>query len=130
MPLLIAILLLAPSARADFASGKRAYAAGDYAAAYRQWLPLAKSGDAAAQMEIGWLYGEGLGRPRDQARAVFWLRKAARQANTMALHLLGYLYDTGDGLPKDAARAACCAYPSGCCMGRPSRLPHSFHEPR
>jgi len=103
----LALFLLVPPARADFASGKRAYGAGDTAAAYRQWLPLAETGDAAAQYRIGRMFRDGVGGRKNGAKAVFWFRKAAKQAHVRALLALGYMYDVGATLPKDAERAEC-----------------------
>ncbi len=42
------IAIMAP-ARADFQEGNAAYERGDYAAALREWRPLARQGDANAQ---------------------------------------------------------------------------------
>ena len=54
---LLAVLIvgLATAARADFATGLRSYEAGDYYAAYKEWLPLAEAGDPAAQRNLGHL---------------------------------------------------------------------------
>lgn len=59
---------------------EEAYARGDYATAYRIWLPLAEQGSARAQMNIGRMYERGEGVPQDQTAAAQWYRKAAEQS--------------------------------------------------
>ena len=41
----------------------------------------AKSGDAAAQANLGYLYDTGEGVPKDSTEALTWYRKAADQGN-------------------------------------------------
>jgi len=47
----LAVLLgsVGVSESADFQKGVTAYESGDYATALREWMPLAKQGDAGAQ---------------------------------------------------------------------------------
>jgi hypothetical protein len=56
-----------------------AYQRGDYAAAYRLWLPLAQQGSSLAQLNIGRMYERGEGMPQNQQAAMDWYRKAAEQ---------------------------------------------------
>ena len=79
----VALAIMTP-ARADFAAGKDAYDAGDYATAYAEWLPLARQGNAAAQNSLGVLYDEGRGVVRDLAEAARWFHKAADQGDELA----------------------------------------------
>ena len=44
---------------ADFQTGFAAYQKGDYAAALREWTPLAEQGDAEAQFNLGVMYYRG-----------------------------------------------------------------------
>ena len=70
--------LLAPAAfAAEFGEGKKAMNRGDYAAALEIWRPLAEKGDADAQYNLGHLYRQGLGVPKDLAQAAWWYAKAA-----------------------------------------------------
>lgn len=84
----------------------QAYEAGDYAAAYRAWLPLAESGDVAAMRNVGHLYRWGQGVEKDIHQALAWYRRAAEigfaraQANLAAIYLQG-----DDGVPVDYAEA-------------------------
>jgi len=86
---------LAAPARADFTDGVKAYEAGDYAAAYAQWLPLAEKNDVAAQRNIGHLFRWGQGVEKNIETAMQWYRRAAElgfsraQANLAAIYLQG-----------------------------------------
>jgi TPR repeat protein len=84
--LLVACLLAVSvtAQAADFEAGKRAYDRGDYAAALREWQPLAEKGDLQAERRLGDLYGEGKGVPRDDAEALRWYRAAASRGDLKA----------------------------------------------
>ena len=78
--LLIVVLILAAGAmpaRADFAAGKAAYDRGDYQTAYKEWLPLAKTRHTESQYQIGTLYYQGKGVPKNPKEAFRWFRAAA-----------------------------------------------------
>lgn len=42
---------------------------------------LAKQGNADAQYKLGVMYSEGKGIPKDDSKAVYWYRKAAKQGD-------------------------------------------------
>ena len=86
---------------ADFKSGEKAYQRNDYATALREWQPLAKQGHAAAQYQLGLLYNNGQGVPRDDVQARQWYEKAANQGHALAQVNLGILFDYGRGTPQD-----------------------------
>ncbi len=46
----------------------------------------AEAGVAEAQLNVGFVYSEGLGVERDNVQAVYWYRKAAQQDNAQAVH--------------------------------------------
>lgn len=98
-------LAVAIPALADFATGLAAYKKGDYAAAYKEWRPIAESGDAATQFNVGLLYLDGHGVPQDYAEAAKWFRRAAEQGYTEAQHNLGAMYGSGQGVRKDFVEA-------------------------
>ncbi len=78
--LAVALLIaLATPSQADFQDGLAAFSRGDYAAALREWRPLAEQGYAGAQFYLGVMYATGRGLPQDYAEAVKWYRKAAEQ---------------------------------------------------
>ena len=105
--------LAVPPARADFIDGLAAYDAGDYYAAYLEWLPLAKAGDNDAQAAIADLYHSELltapvgpnERRRIQHTAVWWYRQAAECGHTIAQLNLGDLYARGIGVEADRVQA-------------------------
>jgi len=65
----------------------------------------AESGDAEAQYNLGVLYAEGQGGPRDYTEARAWYLKAAAQGLAEAQYGLGLLYAKGRGVPPDDVQA-------------------------
>ena len=53
---------------------------GHYATALRAFRNLAKTGDAQAENNIGYLYERGLGVPQDYGMALKWYKLAASKA--------------------------------------------------
>ena len=72
---------------------------------FRQWLPAALAGDAAAQYELGRAYADGAVTPADMAEAARWYRQAANQGSIRAQHDLAILYNKGLGVPQDYVQA-------------------------
>lgn len=89
----------------DFYVGLSAYDAGDYAAALREWQPLAEQGDAEAQNNLGYMYKEGLGVPQDYREALQWYLLSAVQGNAQAQVNIGFMYNHGEGLPQNYSEA-------------------------
>jgi TPR repeat protein len=85
---------------ADFQKGYTAYESGDYATALRKWTPLAEQGYAAAQSNLGYMFENGKGVPKDNKTAVKWYRLAA-EGYADAQFNLGVMYYNGKGVPKD-----------------------------
>ncbi len=90
---------------ADVAAGWAAYQKGDHARALKILKPLAEAGNADAQYDLGSMYSDGHGVPRDPREAKAWWEKAANQGQTDAEFSLGFLllYGAGEG---DTAIAA------------------------
>ncbi len=104
--LAVALVFLSPrSAPAGFEEGHAAYERGDYHTAFREMMPLALAGDPAAQFNLGVMYAQGRGVPRDDAEAVRWYRLAADQGFAEAQYILGAMYVAGRGVPQDDAGA-------------------------
>lgn len=100
------LLAASPPARADsLASGRAAYARGDYAKAARVFTTLAERGNARAQAILGFMFATGQGVPQAYDAAVYWYRLAAEQGETRAQYLLGLMYDKGLGVPIDTVAA-------------------------
>jgi len=93
------------SAWADWDDGVAAYAAGDYATAYREWFLIAERGDAKAQYNLGVIHANGKGVPKNYAEAVKWYRKAAEYGHAGAQFGLGSGYFLGRGVPEDYIKA-------------------------
>jgi TPR repeat protein len=106
MAVVIALGLSATTARADFTAGVTAFHAGSYQAAYTEWLPIAESGNAPAQYNVGVLFHYGLGVAKDFSAAAEWYRLAASQSHPNAQAKLGYLLARGFGVEKDFAESA------------------------
>lgn len=83
-----------------------AYASGDYARAASLIRPLAEQSHALAQNNLGLLYRDGMGVPKDEKEAVAWFRKAADQGFAPAQNNLGLMYANGRGMPQDYKQAA------------------------
>jgi TPR repeat protein len=79
----------------------RALAGGDVA----EIRAKAEQNDPVAQKDLGILYANGTGVPKDSAEAVKWLRRAAEQGNAPAQKNLGLMYANGTGVAKDSAEA-------------------------
>jgi uncharacterized protein len=78
------LALLATPAAADVKAGVDAWSKGNYAAAIKAWRPLAISGDADAQFNMGQAYKLGRGVAVDLLQAEDWYRKAALQGHLQA----------------------------------------------
>lgn len=105
--LLIATLVLAagPVLAGPLEDGDSAFARKDYATALKLWRPLATGGNASAQYNLGFMYANGQGVPKDDQQAVYWYRKAADQGDEFAQFNLGVRYFKGRGVPKDDQQA-------------------------
>ena len=90
---------------AGFDEGLTAYKAGKYKAALKEFLPLAKNGDASAQSNLGLMYDNGNGVAQDYSQAVYWYRKAADQGHASAQYNLGNMYYNGQGVAQDYSQA-------------------------
>ncbi len=69
---------------------------------------LASSGDAAMRHELAFCYLHGRGATRDIVKAIFWLRKSARQGFAEAQNELGLCYYNEIGVKYDKTEA--CAW--------------------
>ena len=99
--LVLSIGCLVVPAWANIEAGVDAYNRGDYATALREWRPLAEQGDTDAQFNLGLLYANGQGVPKDDAQARQWYEKAAAKGHAEAQVNLGILFVDGRGVPQD-----------------------------
>jgi TPR repeat protein len=100
-----ALCFCAAALRADFEAGLRAYNAGDYATALKEWQPLADQGASHVAYNLGLMYARGQGVTKDFTKAAEYYKKAAEQGVVEAEYNLGVLYSNGEGVPKDEAEA-------------------------
>jgi hypothetical protein len=90
---------------ADFDSGMRAYANGDFEAAAQEFSLLAARGDKEGQYNLGLLYEEGQGVPKKFDEAVRCYTKAAQQGYVDAYFALGEIYISRAAPKKDRVAA-------------------------
>ena len=72
----------------DFDKGMAAAQAGDWNTALKEWRPLALQGQPKAQTNLGNMYRNGQGVPKDKKKAVNWYTLAADQEFARAKFLL------------------------------------------
>ena len=65
----------------------------------------AEQGNSSAQFNLGLMYYNGEGVPKDDSEAIRWYRLAAENGNTEAQINLGKMYVDGEGIPKDDSEA-------------------------
>jgi len=105
--LLSVVAAFAPSAaRASLEEGKKAYLAGDYELAFKEFMPLADAGDPLIQNQIAVMYYRGQGVAQDYVRSAEWFRRAAEHGSADAQYLLGKLYYNGQGVDQNLDEAA------------------------
>ncbi|WP_179119530.1 tetratricopeptide repeat protein [Ensifer adhaerens] len=92
-------------AAAEMKDAQEAFMRADYQEAYRQSLPEAERGNAAAQSMIGSLYAYGRGVPKDDSQAFHWFKRAADQGDLSAQYAVSQLYETGRGVERDTQAA-------------------------
>jgi TPR repeat protein len=95
----LSIMVAAPA----IDGGRGADRDGANAGALRQ---RAERGEADAQYRLGTVYEYGRGVHRDDAEALKWYVRAARQGYDDAQYRLGVMYDNGWGVAIDDRRAA------------------------
>lgn len=98
---LLAAHVHAQGPEADLASAKAAHARRDYLQAFKLLQPLAKRGDAEAQLRLGLMYYHGQGVRENDAEAFRWLRQAAVAGHADAQFHLANMYAFGFGLPPE-----------------------------
>jgi TPR repeat protein len=108
MRTILAILLLTGATSAwagPLQDGAHDFQRADYRAAQAAWYPLALQGNAVAQNNLGGLYRDGKGVPRDYAKAARWFAAAAAQGNSAGMYNLGLMLERGQGMNADPLHA-------------------------
>jgi|GEM_PF-2654748 len=90
-----------------FEAGLKAYNEGNHLQALRIWRPIAESGHALAQYNLGIAYSRGTGVEKNIVSASNWWKRSAMQGHRDSAYNLGLVYARGDeGLPQDMVLAA------------------------
>lgn len=89
-----------------FAEGVAAYKSGDYVKAYKSFSQNANAGEIAAMYNLGVLYYQGKGVPKDVSQAVIWFQRSGEKGHADALASLGVLLYSGEGVPQNKVEAA------------------------
>lgn len=101
LTLFFLLAFLRPAVADALEDGWAAYNDGDYGRAIELFQALAEGGDPEANYALGLLHANGLGVPRDDARAADYVSRSAEAGYPPAQDLLGYMYDFGLGLPQN-----------------------------
>ncbi len=88
-----------------FARALAAYDSGRYGDAAGTWARLAENGNVDAMAALAGLYRQGLGVPRDAARAAALYRRAGLAGHVIAQVNLGEMLAQGIGVARDPGRA-------------------------
>lgn len=70
----------------------------------KRFLQAAENGDLVGAFNVGVCYAEGVGTERDEARAAYWMQRAA-DGVVNAQYWLGRMYLEGRGLKEDIGLA-------------------------
>ena len=106
LPLLLFCFLTSSICHAgDLNKGLIAAQNGDFTTALKEWMPLAKQGNASAQNNLGVMFQQGNGVRQDYKEALKWYRLAAEKGDAYAGFNLGDLYENGNGVQQDYQKA-------------------------
>src|ERR1700761_578104 len=75
-----------------------------------RYFQAAQAGDDNAQFYLAALYSAGIGEPRSDQEAFYWLSRAADQGHSHAMLILSGMYATGRGVKKNNVQAYKWAY--------------------
>src|SRR6478752_2185377 len=78
---------------------------GDLRTALSIYTELSNQGDRTAQLQLGLMYEEGRGVPKNNQKAVRWYTVASSQGDPESPYYLGLIYQDGRGGPTNYARA-------------------------
>lgn len=94
----LAPLITVPAQGQNYITAFAAYERGDYAAALKEFEPLAKRGSVLAQYQLGLMYVNGEGVTQDYRKAVQWFNRAATAGYPPAQTSLGVRFEKGQGV--------------------------------
>ena len=105
LAIVISIMIAIPAYANDFQEGLDAIHETNYKKAMGKLLPLAESGHAAAQYNIGVMHEWGNGVPQDNSQALKWYKRSAELFHKDAQNNLGALYSKGEGTEQSFVEA-------------------------
>lgn len=98
-------LLTAATCHANLQAGIDAYNKQDYATAFNEFMSLAKTGDAGAQLQLGLMFDNGLEKEQDYNQAFNWYRQSANKGNAHAQFNVAEMMALGQGTAQDHSKA-------------------------
>lgn len=102
----LAFMVCAAAHARSYNEGFLAAESGDFKSAVQQWGPLAEQGHAIAQFNLALMYHSGLGVDLNEAKAVEWYKRSAKNGYYKAQEYMAVGYREGwFGLPKDIKKA-------------------------
>jgi len=105
LPVILLVMATELVAAGPLEEAKTALDKGDFRIAERTYSELSSQGDRTAQLQLGLMYDEGHGVPKQHHQAVRWYSVAASQGDAEAPFYLGRIYHDGRGGPKNYVRA-------------------------
>lgn len=106
LALAAAALTIGPASADPLQDGAHYFQHADYSHALASWRPLADQGNPVAQNNLGIMYLDGKGVPRNISEAVRFLALSAAAGSSLGQNNLGGLYRDGKGVPRDYVKAA------------------------
>jgi TPR repeat protein len=100
-----ALVIASPAFSADINQITDALKKGDFSLVKSDLIPLAESGDARAQFNLGVSYKFGNGVEKDLQKSYHWTLKAAENGETRAEVNLASMYVDGAGTPRNVPTA-------------------------
>ena len=98
-------VVMAAEDHPELSEADEAYSAEQYEKAAALYRKDAELGVIVAQVNLAFLYMDGLGVARDFQQAAAWFLRAAEQGSTEAQQNLGALYQQGNGVARDLVEA-------------------------
>ena len=88
----LGLMLNRKNDQSHFTLASSAWDRGRVKDAYRLFLAGANSGDESCQLNLGYLFDEGIGTRKNKTKAIYWYRKAYKHGNSAAATNMGILY--------------------------------------
>lgn len=80
------------SSKALFFEADKQRDAGNLKNAFRLFSMAAERGNTSAQINLGYFFDMGIGTPKDEKKAMFWYKTAARKGDVCAYTNIGTIY--------------------------------------